>query len=470
MSKYAKRRRRHNRKLYRAEYGKLEPRNLLAGITFQGGEVLVEGAGGNDRVEVHAIGNQIEVTLNGFEPQQFSANEVDSIRFRGHNGNDKFINNTDIDSFAYGHGGNDTFVGGGGNDRFQGGAGDDSLNGSGANDMLRGNEGDDSIVGGEQHDRIFGGDGNDRLWGMDGRDRIVGNDGDDGIFGGEGNDKLFGLAGNDEIKGHEGNDRLEGGTGNDRLDGGDTADLILGHDGMDSIIGGDGNDRIFGGNHDDTINGSNGDDQILGEGGDDTIRGERGNDSIDGGTGSDRFQFMRNFSRYSVTNHGSNRFTSVDVIDGQDTLAAVDVYEFTNATRTRFQFTATLNEAETESLRLLNSLRSGRDLVRSTGIADLSVYARNWSIEMSRNGFKHSESADRRQLLTSDRTSVAENIVYVSDRSLSPKQVAARFHELWVGSSSHYRNMINGDYDEIGIGIYLASDGWYGTHIFSNGL
>ena len=128
-----------------------------------------------------------------------------------------------------------------------------------------------------------------------------------------------------------------------------------------------------------------------------------------------------------------------------------------------------LNEAEAASLALLNQLRASQSLGALRNAADISAFSESWSLEMSRTGFRHSTQANFGHLFVNGRTSFGENIVYTSDTSLTPAEVAQLFHKLWVESPGHYSNMVGTGWTEVGIGIELTSTGWYGTHNFMNG-
>ena len=122
-------------------YVKLEPRKLLA-ITLVDGIVEIEGTIEDDVVTVEPIGDSaISVSLNSDESIRFSVEDVIRVRFRGLRGDDTFTNNSDVDSTAFGHDGDDVFIGGGGNNRFQGGDGRDVLTGGPRNDVIRGRDG-----------------------------------------------------------------------------------------------------------------------------------------------------------------------------------------------------------------------------------------------------------------------------------------------------------------------------------------
>ena len=59
-----------------------------------------------------------------------------------------------------------------------------------------------------------------------------------------------------------------------------------------------------------------------------------------------------------------------------------------------------------------------------------------------------------------------ENIVWTSNRSISADAVAKQFHQLWVDSPGHYRNMTSDRYTQFGVGFFVNENGWYGTHVF----
>jgi Ca2+-binding RTX toxin-like protein len=454
-------------------YGELEPRALLAGISFDGatGVVLIDGTSHADTVEITPHNGQVTVNFVNIDQQTFAANSVSAFRFLGRSGNDRFVNNTNIDSFAYGHAGDDVLIGGDGNDRFQGGDGNDTLKGMGANDLLQGNDGHDTIYGGNQHDRIRGGAGDDIIYGESGRDHLSGNSGNDRIEGGDEKDRLFGLLGDDLLIGGDGADRIEGGPGIDILEGGNGADRLFGQEGNDTIRGGDGDDLIYGDDGDDNIVGNSGDDQIFGGAGEDTIRGDAGDDLINLGSATDRAAYIAAMSNYSSSQSGS----TIVVEDrrsngeGRDTLIGAEWFRFADGDRTPNQLPANLNDAEQESLRLLNQLRTNRGVGALSAATDISRYARNWAQEMSRTGFRHSPSQSLVQLLVNGRTLIAENIIFYGDPSLSAAEAARFFHQQWVNSPTHFEHMVDGRFTEVGVGLYRAASGWFGTHVFTNG-
>ncbi len=254
-------------------YASCEPRNLLASISLNGAELVIGGGTTNDTSTVSISGNEVTATLTGVDSMSFPVADVDSIRFIGLGGDDRFTNNTSIPSFAFGQAGNDTLIGGSGDDRLVGGPGDD---------VLTGNDGDDEIRGGADGTKeIDGGAGDDRLFGGTGENTIRGGDGDDLIHGGDLADTVFGGDGNDRIYPGHGENVVEGGDGDD--------DITAGRD-DDIVFGGNGDDMIFPGLGDDTVDGDAGDDWIGANDGDDVIRGGDGADRLRGGGGNDRIE------------------------------------------------------------------------------------------------------------------------------------------------------------------------------------
>ena len=200
-------------------YGSLEERKMFAVVSIQTindiPQLVIDGTSGideftvtdhnDDAVFVSGTSQYTEVVdgeEHGFaeaHQQLFNKSDFERIRFLGRSGNDSFTNETDVNSAAFGHNGNDTLRGGNGNNWIQGGNGNDRIYGGDRNDMLRGRAGDDYIEAGKRHDRVFGGDGNDTILGQSGRDFIKGENGSDTIFAGNGDDRVDGGLGNNSI-------------------------------------------------------------------------------------------------------------------------------------------------------------------------------------------------------------------------------------------------------------------------------
>jgi Ca2+-binding RTX toxin-like protein len=268
---------------------------------------------------------------------------VHKIRFFGNDGDDVFLNETNIESEAYGGLGSDTLVGGSGRDTFYGDFNPSlsaSLPGYG-NDNLYGRGGDDTLEGGPGNDHILGAEGNDTLKGDDGEDELYGGDAVDTILGGYGNDLVSGGQGNDNIDGGAGHDHLWGGPGHDTIFGRDGHDWLFGDSGDDTLIGGygwdelygdrgpipnggkrpvdydslpagtDGNDKLHGGAWADNLYGGGGNDVMFGGAGFDELFGGDGHDELHGGEGNDTLQ-------------GGNGHDLISGGDGTDTLSGND--------------------------------------------------------------------------------------------------------------------------------------------------
>lgn len=257
-------------------------RQLLTSIQLTGHTLHIEGSDSDDHVVVESDGDTVVASLevDGIQLQStFGAREVKEVRFEGFGGDDHLANRTHLPTFAWGHSGDDTLIGGRGTDQLIGNTGNDVLIGSESNDSLWGVEGDDFIV---------GGDGDDYLDGDLGKDQIFGDAGNDVFFGGDGIDRLFGDAGADQIEAGNGNDFVNGGDGPDAVFGGGGRDILEGGRGDDSLNGGVGNDKLYGGADNDTLNGANGNDLLSGNAGTDSLKGGKGSDRMFGGNGNDR--------------------------------------------------------------------------------------------------------------------------------------------------------------------------------------
>ena len=111
--------------------------------------------------------------------------------------------------------------------------------------------------------------------------------------------------------------------------------------------------------------------------------------------------------------------------------------------------------AAAASLAALNGLRANHGVGPLSFDAGMSAQALAWSQEMSRTGFRHSNSG------------YAENIAWHSQSALSPVQAAAKLHDMWVNSPGHFQNMLDPRWTRVGIGLHVDGSGWYGTHMFA---
>ena len=402
------------------DFEMLESKDLLTGVSLLGnGTLLISGTNSSEVSVVSQTGNTVQATLTGFESQTFAAQDVDLIRFIGRNGDDSFTNNTNIAARALGFGGNDRLVGGSANDFLQGGNGDDTLIGNAGNDRISGNSGNDSLVGGDNVDRLRGGSGNDV------------------INGGGGFDFLFGDGG-DDVSAY--------------------ADVFSTYD-----LSADGSAVVF-----------------L------SANGTEANRSIE----------VFRFADGDLINNNPN----VPNPGPSGPVAPADPSDPANPTPVTSAPTPTpaptpaptdngstdpvvppapveenvsgFNQAETVSLNLLNSFRASNGLgpLSATSSA-LNNFSESWARTLGQRGqvFEHSPDADQRALTIEEgNVRYGENIVRVNDfEGQTLQQVAERMHQLWIDSPSHRANMLTPQFDRVGVGIVLGSDGfWYGAHNF----
>ncbi|QDT06272.1 RTX-I toxin determinant A from serotypes 1/9 [Rubripirellula lacrimiformis] len=228
------------------------------------GRLIIRSGESSDSIAVRVVDDLFLFTINSQE-FQIPVEGIHQFTFFGGDGDDLFVNDTNVRLVALGGAGRDTILGGGGDDSILGGDDDDFLDGRGGDDVLQGN------------------DGNDVIFGGDGADRIRAGAGDDWIDGGGGSDPvLAGGEGNDFISGGLGDDVLVGGNGNDRLDGGDGDDLLAGQSGHDILFGRLGDDILSGGDDDDWLDGGEGIDKLRGGLGEDIILFDQIDSVIDG--------------------------------------------------------------------------------------------------------------------------------------------------------------------------------------------
>ncbi|XVV12463.1 calcium-binding protein [Actinoplanes sp. CA-131856] len=219
-------------------------------------------------------------------------------------GNDSFLNKTDLSS---------TVAGGAGNDKIYGGPKADSLQGNDGVDAIWGQDGNDTIVGGNGNDALSGGNGDDILDGAAGADRLYGSNGDDVLGGQAGGDVEDGGNGDDiflqllQYAPGTDADVLIGGAGEDAVDYSidyrtkgirADADGVKGDDGaagekdtisgtIEAILGGAGNDVLVGTARTDFLLGGPGNDVIGAGAGNDYLAGESGVDTLNGAAGTD---------------------------------------------------------------------------------------------------------------------------------------------------------------------------------------
>ncbi len=307
-----------------SQYSVLEPKNLLASVSFSGGEITINGNTGNDNATVSISGSDVRVVQPGLDTESFAVSSVTSIVFIGRAGNDFFENTTAIPSRAFGQAGNDTLIGGSGDDTLAGNVGNDIIRGNGGVDRLIAGNGDDNVEGGAGNDTILGTAGLNTLRGDTGDDLIFGGNDVDTIFGGDGDDQLSGNGADDTIRGGDGADSVNAGPGNDDIDGEGGNDRLYGQAGDDTVVGGAGNDTVGGNGGNDTLSGGTGNDLLSAGLGDDALSGGDGNDrlfviagnnTLNGGGGTDKAEYTTRSDDFQVKRGTSNRIESLDFRD-----------------------------------------------------------------------------------------------------------------------------------------------------------
>ena len=271
---------------------------MAADFLFDGSQLMISTDSANDVVQVDRVdfdnpffdfsflqvehGHQSAdqgLVIEGYRYYAFPS--VTQIHFSGNGGNDRFINNTAIESVAYGGAGLDVLWGGSGRDELYGELGDDILFGWG---------GDDRLEGGSGNDRFYGGTGNDLLLSSIGHDMVHGGSGTDELVVQVAGDAY--LVNTDLYLIHTGSYStgrlhhvesvsLEGNANDNKL-------MVQGFDGTTSLYGAGGNDTLVGSHQADYLDGGSGDDRIFAGRGDDQIRPGIGNDEIHGGAGHDQ--------------------------------------------------------------------------------------------------------------------------------------------------------------------------------------
>ncbi len=406
---------RSRNKINHFDFQPLEPRQLLAGITYDAAtkDLTIFGDAGNNSGRIDVVNGMYQAQIQGFGVETYALSDVDKVIFIGLEGDDNFTNGTSLESEMVGHAGNDTLRGGSGIDNIVGGHGNDFLFGNAGNDRIVGSAGNDTIEAGSGDDMVFGSfTGTNTIAGQDGNDTIYGGNFVDNIMGGNGIDKIFAFDGDDVINtgaggvpSNNGGDVTAQGElvlglgGNDRITGGGGWDVLYGGDGDDIIVGGSGQNWIFGQNGDDNLTGANnpvvsvpgnasfqtldyirgnlgndtirglgntdalygdeGDDELYGGDGWDVLVGWTGNDIINGQSGRDRVQFDGNTANYKITTE-QGRYVADDTrsnnLTGKDTISGFAADEF-------FSFVTTCSAASCNYEDSAPAPRDGADLL-----------------------------------------------------------------------------------------------------------
>lgn len=155
MKRSLRQRNQSRRRAKRLSLQTLEKRQLMAGdIGMVDGFVNINGTEMDDVAEVYSDSGSIIVKVStrgadgqeiGSDSMTFNESEVAGIVFQAGDGDDLFVNDTNVDSITRTGGGNDIVMGGGGNDILAVGMGNDVVLGGGGDDVILGGPGSNVI-------------------------------------------------------------------------------------------------------------------------------------------------------------------------------------------------------------------------------------------------------------------------------------------------------------------------------------
>lgn len=114
---------------------------------------------------------------------------------------------------------------------------------------------------------------------------------------------------------------------------------------------------------------------------------------------------------------------------------------------------------EAEFVSLVNDLRASQGLSQLRVDPQLTQLARSWTTSLSTTG-ELSHSPDLAVGLTQSWLKLGENV------GVSPEGELGRLFEAFVNSPSHYANLIDPNYDSIGVGVVYRDGRMWTTHRF----
>jgi len=175
-------------------------------------------------------------------------------------------------------------------------SGADMINGGDGDDLLEGSEGDDILDGGAGADEMDGGLGDDTFTVDDAGDVLSEDGGTDTVIasvafnlsGGFENLEFTADAGDVDGNGNSLANEITGSNGANVIKAGGDDDVVEGLAGDDTLNGQSGDDILRGGDGLDFLTGKIGDDMLFGGADNDQLRGEEGDDHMEGGGAKDR--------------------------------------------------------------------------------------------------------------------------------------------------------------------------------------
>ncbi|MEB3885987.1 CAP domain-containing protein [Lyngbya sp. CCY1209] len=323
------------------------------------------------------------------------------------------------------------------------------------------------------------------LLALGGNDTVAGSDDDELIIANRGADSVFGAGGAD---------RLYGGKENDILDGGGGDDHLFGNLDADTVVGGDGNDSLFGGQQND---------QLIGGAGSDTLYGDLGMDTVTGGEGSDVFalasggrdvitDFEDNIDRIllpdgiaeiqiraigvnqtliTVANTGEELAVlegiAGDAMDENDFVGNVVIVDNGGPTEP-----PTGTSFPEQVIELTNNFRAQNGLSPLEFDPQLATAAQTHTENMAFQDFFSHTGADGSDV--GDRvTNTGYNYSTVGENIGAGYQTPEAVVQGWIESPGHRANLLNPDFQEIGVGYFLleedtGNENWnyYWTQVF----
>lgn len=111
--------------------------------------------------------------------------------------------------------------------------------------------------------------------------------------------------------------------------------------------------------------------------------------------------------------------------------------------------TASRPDVEADFVNRINTLRAQKGLRQLVVDAELTAIGRRWAAHMSRNGLRHNPNFQNE--VTQDWELLGENVGTGPD--------VPSIMEAFIKSPSHYKNLVEPRFEEVGVGVVLAGDG-----------
>lgn len=106
--------------------------------------------------------------------------------------------------------------------------------------------------------------------------------------------------------------------------------------------------------------------------------------------------------------------------------------------------------AESAFVARINALRASKGLGTLEVDGELTAIARRWAARMAAAG-NISHNGNFQNEVTADWVKLGENV------GMGPE--IDKLHRAFVASPTHYKNLVDGDYTRVGVGVVVAGDG-----------